>query len=247
MAPLQPSNRHFVKDEVRRVRKDVFRDAYRQKRNGGPVRGPARALCESSSAIFDVVVDKRQSCFFTGSGGTGKSLLIKSADQRPAAGRARPCRRDDGPGGVGARRHDAARVGRVRHEHGPGRWISCCGACGGPTRCSGGATRRRWSWTRSRMMDGALLDMLDAVGRKVRGREHVPFGGIQMVLSGDFHQLPAGGQAPGPADVLLRVGRVARAWSGRRETCSCMELTTIFRQSDIYFVDVLTAGARRGG
>lgn len=39
------------------------------------------------------------------------------------------------------------------------------------------------------MLDAELFDKLEAVARATRGSE-AAFGGIQLVLSGDFHQLP---------------------------------------------------------
>ncbi|CCH61518.1 hypothetical protein TBLA_0E04660 [Henningerozyma blattae CBS 6284] len=39
------------------------------------------------------------------------------------------------------------------------------------------------------MLDGALLDKLDFIARKIR-RSHRPFGGIQLIFCGDFFQLP---------------------------------------------------------
>lgn len=40
------------------------------------------------------------------------------------------------------------------------------------------------------MMDGRLFDVLEAVARRVRGSQ-APFGGVQLILSGDFHQVGA--------------------------------------------------------
>jgi len=40
------------------------------------------------------------------------------------------------------------------------------------------------------MVSGTLLDILDSVGRLVRRCPHVAFGGLQIVLCGDFYQLP---------------------------------------------------------
>lgn len=40
------------------------------------------------------------------------------------------------------------------------------------------------------MMDDELFDKLDQIGRKVRGDYLRPFGGLQIILSGDFCQLP---------------------------------------------------------
>ena len=39
------------------------------------------------------------------------------------------------------------------------------------------------------MLPADLFDKLEAVARATRGSD-APFGGIQLVLSGDFHQLP---------------------------------------------------------
>jgi ATP-dependent DNA helicase PIF1 len=41
------------------------------------------------------------------------------------------------------------------------------------------------------MLTNELLDKLDQLGRKIRaGHSHIPFGGIQLLLVGDFYQLP---------------------------------------------------------
>ena len=39
------------------------------------------------------------------------------------------------------------------------------------------------------MVDGAMFDKLEALGRLLRKDER-PFGGIQLVITGDFFQLP---------------------------------------------------------
>lgn len=39
------------------------------------------------------------------------------------------------------------------------------------------------------MLDGRLFDKLEAVSRRVRGDDHC-FGGIQVIVCGDFFQLP---------------------------------------------------------
>ena len=40
------------------------------------------------------------------------------------------------------------------------------------------------------MIDAAFLHKLDGIARVVRQTPHVPFGGIQLIFSGDFFQLP---------------------------------------------------------
>lgn len=230
MAPLRPTNRPAK--EISPVRKNVFRDAYQQVRRGTFEDLPS--LSSEQQRIFDVVVDKKQSCFFTGSGGTGKSLLIKTLiNALPRASTS-----------VCATTALAASVlgGTTLHA-----WAGCGTSTDQSMdqlmrRVRRPDTYDRWRRTETliidevSMLDGAFLDMLDAVGRKVRDREHVPFGGIQMVLSGDFHQLPP----------VARQGQTrafcfeADAWTSLVNAgMQSMELRTIFRQSDIYFVDVL--------
>ena len=76
------------------------------------------------------------------------------------------------------------------------------------------------------------LEALDEVARRVRGNSK-PFGGLQLILCGDFYQLPPvtkGGTAP-------RFAFEARCWPSvvRR----CFELHKVFRQSDPEFIDAL--------
>ena len=58
------------------------------------------------------------------------------------------------------------------------------------------------------MMDGRLFDCLEAIARALRGSA-APFGGIQLIMSGDFHQARealARGSA-GAVCVFVCVGR----------------------------------------
>lgn len=76
------------------------------------------------------------------------------------------------------------------------------------------------------MVDGDFFDMVEEVARAVK-RTTAPFGGLQLVLCGDFHQLPP-----------VVKGREAEA--NRRfcfESCAwtscidhCLELTEVYRQ-----------------
>ncbi len=83
------------------------------------------------------------------------------------------------------------------------------------------------------MIDGATLSMVEAVCRTVKGR-HEPFGGIQVVLVGDFFQLPP-------------VSRGAAAqFAFRSALWQSMQLLVCYlseqhRQSDTVFLSVLSA------
>jgi ATP-dependent DNA helicase PIF1 len=100
-----------------------------------------------------------------------------------------------------------------------------------------------WSWLRKRwlalevlfvdeisMMDPDLFDKLEEVARIVRADRRV-FGGIQMVLSGDFLQLPCVG--------TNRFCFEAKTWD------KCIDetilLTDIIRQGDVEFQSVLNS------
>lgn len=58
------------------------------------------------------------------------------------------------------------------------------------------------------MLSPALFDSLDRVSRAMKG-VHAPFGGLQMVLSGDFFQLPP--VMPGTAEISF--APESRAWN----------------------------------
>ncbi|KAL4516704.1 hypothetical protein Ndes2437A_g00830 [Nannochloris sp. 'desiccata'] len=72
----------------------------------------------------------------------------------------------------------------------------------------------------------------EAVARKVRGNSR-PFGGIQLILSGDFHQLP-----PVVKDQLTRKFTFeSESW--QRCIQASVQLTQVFRQNDSDFIDIL--------
>ncbi len=84
------------------------------------------------------------------------------------------------------------------------------------------------------MLDGRVLDMIEVVCRAVRQREE-PFGGLQVVLVGDFFQLP-------PIAVRGDVARFAfesRAW-GSAGFLTCY-LTEQHRQEDELLLGLLSA------
>jgi ATP-dependent DNA helicase PIF1 len=178
-----------------------------------------------------------KSCFLTGCGGTGKSYLT--------ARLITDLKEKYGPAAVavtattgiaachirGVSLHSFAGIGlgqesadllikRVRRS----RWAA-----------------DRWRATRClvideiSMLDAALFDKLDAIARSLRADPR-PFGGLQLLLVGDFAQLPpvSKGGAP-PADFCFD----ARAWTAAVEVQ--VELRQVFRQRDAAFVALLAA------
>jgi ATP-dependent DNA helicase PIF1 len=106
-----------------------------------------------------------------------------------------------------------------------------------------GRTKKNWRSTQTlvideiSMMPADLFEKLDAIGRKVRGVQR-PFGGIQLVLSGDFFQLP-----PIAAAGQTRFVFESPVWAEAVQ--ESIVLTEIKRQSDPMFQDILNA-ARQG-
>lgn len=85
------------------------------------------------------------------------------------------------------------------------------------------------------MMSKKMLELLDTIGRLVRKRHNVPFGGIQVIASGDFYQLP-------PVSKVKNSEEGAFAFETSRWTEIFpveIELTNNHRQSDPTFVNIL--------
>jgi ATP-dependent DNA helicase PIF1 len=88
------------------------------------------------------------------------------------------------------------------------------------------------------MMTAELLDKLNEIGKKVRSNKK-PFGGIQILLVGDFYQLPPVNRS----DEETKFAFESDAW--KELITSSIELTEIQRQKDEVFQRVLKE-ARRG-
>lgn len=81
------------------------------------------------------------------------------------------------------------------------------------------------------MIHGDLLELMEQVFRLVKGSQK-PFGGIQMVMFGDFLQLP-----PVARDKPQRFAFQSECWRNA-DVKTCL-LTRVFRQSDQVFSDAL--------
>jgi len=80
------------------------------------------------------------------------------------------------------------------------------------------------------MMDSDLFDKLDIIGRELRGVPDKPFGGIQLIVCGDFAQLP-------PVRPKGGLCFDAKSWSTAIH--HKIEFTEIIRQSDANFKQAL--------
>lgn len=92
------------------------------------------------------------------------------------------------------------------------------------------------------MMSAKMLDLLDDIGKHTR-RNTRPFGGIQVILTGDFFQLPPVGDFNDPSTRAFCFE--SPRWPAIFPIASCIELRTMFRQSDPEYVQIL-GEVRRG-
>ncbi len=244
------------------------------KRNAQAAQDPAWANREKAyaAAVADQTLSAEQrqvlravfagrSCFFTGSAGTGKSFLIhKILACLP---------------GLGTSTFATSTTGiTAMHLNGSTVWhwagLSAAHAAEGVDSLVARVSRNRetlsrWRSTRTllideiSMLEGGFFDKLESVARRVRGDER-PFGGIQLILCGDFLQLPPVVKAgEGVQSTLPGGGPVfafeAESWeecvggdfddSGGSAAGCTVELGTVFRQKDDVFVSLLDQ-LRRG-
>ncbi|ORY53421.1 hypothetical protein BCR33DRAFT_224 [Rhizoclosmatium globosum] len=87
------------------------------------------------------------------------------------------------------------------------------------------------------MLDGEFFGKLDGVLKKLdrNAGSNTPFGGIQIVLCGDFAQLP-------PVSTAGRVAQFAfetQSWKDAIKRESCIVLSEIHRQTDTRLISIL--------
>ncbi|GAB5572377.1 ATP-dependent DNA helicase PIF1 isoform X1 [Prionailurus iriomotensis] len=82
------------------------------------------------------------------------------------------------------------------------------------------------------MVEADLFDKLEAVARAIR-QQNKPFGGIQLIICGDFLQLPPVTKGSQPPKFCFQ----AKSW--RRCVPVTLELTEVWRQADQTFISLL--------
>jgi ATP-dependent DNA helicase PIF1 len=86
------------------------------------------------------------------------------------------------------------------------------------------------------MMSQKLFEMLDAIGKAVR-KNQKPFGGIQIIFSGDFYQLPPVGNKDEPETTKFCFE--SELWFQTFKLENHVSLCKIFRQSDPIYQRIL--------
>ncbi|XP_030015525.1 ATP-dependent DNA helicase PIF1 [Sphaeramia orbicularis] len=191
---------------------------------------PTRKLNKEQAAVLSAVLSGKN-VFFTGSAGTGKSFLLKriigslppkstfaTASTGVAACHIGGTTLHSFAGiGSGSAPLDqcielAQRPGVLQH------WTSC----------------RHLIIDEVSMVEAQFFDKLESVARSVR-RSTEPFGGIQLIVCGDFLQLPPVSKGKEKASFCFQ----ARSW--RKVIQVNMELMEVRRQTDQSFISLLQA------
>lgn len=194
------------------------------------------ALSDEQKAILDLVVHNGKSLFFTGSAGTGKSVLLRAI------------------------------ISALQGKYGAKRDLAVCASTGIAAQNIGGTTIHAWGavtpgmydigklisfiktsrpalqrWKKVKtliidevsMVDGRLFDTLATLACELRKKPHLPFGGIQLVVTGDFFQLPPVTRSG--EDMFFAFQ--SEAW--RQCIQHHVMLSRVFRQRDDRFVTLL--------
>lgn len=93
------------------------------------------------------------------------------------------------------------------------------------------------------MMSSKMIDLLDQIGRAIRKQNASPFGGLQLVFTGDFFQLPPIPDYDDPSSGEFCFQHPK--WGKTFKPENCIELKTFFRQTDPAYISVLQE-VRRG-
>jgi len=191
-------------------------------------------LSKQQADVVALVLERKESIFFTGSAGTGKSRtlheIIRLAPPQTT--------RIVGLTGIAASAlpgastlHSFAGIGlgkgprsqileTVQNNFGKVRaWKNC----------------RLLVVDEASMMSKALFELLEFIARKVRGIEQ-PFGGLQLCLCGDFFQLPPVSRGSSGDESCFCFE------SNEWDNCvkRCVELTTVYRQRDASLLRLLS-------
>ncbi|XP_036295054.1 ATP-dependent DNA helicase PIF1 [Pipistrellus kuhlii] len=187
-------------------------------------------LSEEQAAVLRAVL-KGRSIFFTGSAGTGKSYLLKRIlGSLPPTGTVTTASTGVAACHIGGTTlHAFAGIGS-----GQAPLAQCVALAQRPGVRQGWLNCQRLVIDEISMVEAELFDKLEAVARTVRQQDK-PFGGIQLIICGDFLQLPPVTKGFQPPQFCFQ----AKSW--RRCVSVTLELTKVWRQADQTFVSLLQA------
>lgn len=216
-----------------------IRPLTRKLSNLGKVEMPI-SLTAEQQAVLDLVLKKRVNVFYTGCAGTGKSIILRTLIAKLHGLHGREAIAITASTGLAA----ATIGGSTLHK-----WSGVGIGTGTGEQLVKRLEKQHnqlavWRNTRVliidevSMIDGHFLDKLEYVARRLRKNEK-PFGGIQLVLTGDFFQLPPVQKRDSQQSEMA----VFCFESGMWKTCihRTILLTKVFRQQDDELVRMLNA------
>lgn len=194
-----------------------------------------KKLSEEQQKIYDKITEQHKNIFFTGCAGTGKSFLIKkiieyyqtTSSPESIAITASTGRAAFSIGGTTL--HSFAGVGLGKEDA-----KTLIGKALYNKKIS-----NRWNITEVliideiSMLDADYFDKLNQLGKALR-KSSKPFGGIQLILTGDLLQLP-----PVSEDNNYKK-RIFEADCWKQCIDEYIVLYEVFRQEDLKFAEVLT-------
>ncbi len=218
---------------------------------------PAPPLSDAQRAAVELVVEGRRSLLLTGPAGSGKSLVVREVKRQcEARGRRVALSATTGVAAVhigGVTLHSLLRLPGALSAERFERLLR------GAARSAAMEHLRALSLLvvdEVSMMSPALLAQADALLRAARG-SGAPFGGLQLVLVGDFFQLPpVGGALPaaaaGAVPAALRAPAAPAAYIFQTRLFleaveEVVELRELFRQGGDPALAALLSRARLGG
>jgi len=176
------------------------------------------------------MIREGKNIFFTGSAGTGKSFLLKRiVDMLPPAHTAVTASTGVAACHIGGTTlHSFSGIGKGATSR-----AQCVQAA-----LSKPSVVKRWKACRYlivdeiSMIDADYFDTVEAVARTARQNQN-PFGGIQVILCGDFFQLPPVSRGKEKKKLCFQ----SSSWERCVEVS--WELRKIYRQTDQYFINIL--------
>jgi ATP-dependent DNA helicase PIF1 len=190
----------------------------------------AVSLSSEQQRVLELVVEDRQSVFFTGPAGTGKSVLMRAIIAAMKKKWAKDPERLSITASTGLA---ACNIGGMTLHSFAGIGL---GKEDVPTLVKkirrNPKAKNRWLRTRTliidevSMVDGELFDKLAQIARQLRNNGR-PWGGIQLVITGDFFQLPP---VPDRNKRDTKFSFDAATWNTSID--HTIGLTQVFRQRD---------------